>query len=109
MLTGIRFRPFPEQKMGLFIAASLGTKTVVESRTAAAVVKHDPIKKRGVAKCDTLLLIFERKFRCLRYGQICPKLPLFQLGQKSPGSANGQKCLIALLFALCSKKSVTGD
>ena len=54
MLTGIRFRPFPEQKRGLFIAASLGTKTVVESRTAAAVVKHDPIKKRGVAKCDTL-------------------------------------------------------
>ena len=42
-------------------------------------------------------------------GQICPKLPLFQLGQKSPGSANGQKSLIALLFALCSKKSVTGD
>lgn len=108
MLTGIRFRPFPEQKRGLFIAASLGTKTVVESRTAAAVVKHDPIKK-GVTKCDTLLLILERKFRCLRYGQICPKLNLFQLGQKSQGSANGQKCLIASLFALCSKKSVTGD
>ena len=71
-------------------------------------MKHDPIKK-GVAKRDTLLLIFERKFHCLRYGQICPKLNLFQLGQKCPGSANGQKCLIASLFALCSKKSVTGN
>lgn len=70
-------------------------------------MKHDPIKK-GVTKCDTLLLIFERKFPCLRYGQICPKVPLFQLRQKCSGSANGQKCLIALLFALCSKKSVTG-
>lgn len=60
MLTGIRFRPFPEQKKGLFIAAPLGTKTVVESRTAAAVVKHDPIKK-GVAKCDTLTDKFVQK------------------------------------------------
>ena len=66
-------------------------------------------EKKGVAKCDTLLLIFEQKFPCLSYGQICPKLNLFQLGQKCPGSASGQKCLIALLFALCSKKSVTGD
>lgn len=60
MLTGIRFRPFPEQKRGLFIAAPLGTKTVVESRTAAAVVKHDPIKK-GVTKCDTLTDKFVQK------------------------------------------------
>lgn len=59
-----------------------------------------PRQKRGVAKCDTLLLIFEWKFHHLSYGQICPKVPLFQLRQK---------CLIALLFALCSKKSVTGD
>lgn len=82
---------------------------VVESRTAAAVVKHDPSKKKGVAKRDTLLLIFERKFHHLSYGQICPKLNLFQLRQKRPGSANGQKCLIASLFELRSKKSVTGD
>ena len=72
-------------------------------------MKHDPSKKRGVAKRDTLLLILERKFRCLRYGQICPKLNLFQLGQKCQGSANGQKCLIASLFELRSKMSVTGD
>lgn len=52
---------------------------------------------------------FEQKFPCLSYGQICPKLNLFQLGQKCPGSANGQKCLIASLFALRSKKSVAGD
>lgn len=82
---------------------------VVESRTADAVVKHDPVKKGGVTKCDTLLLIFERKFRCLRYGQICPKLLLFQFRQKCPGSANGQKCLIASLFELRSKMSVTGN
>ena len=37
---------------------------------------HFQSRKKGVTKCDTILLIFEWKFHHLRYGQICPKVPL---------------------------------